>query len=102
MTIIFDFQALYSETALEQDVFNEALSGLEVFNRELAKRETPFFGGSKPGMLDLMIWPWCERADVIRIIKGEQFVIPRDRFLRLVIILYYWKLARTSIVIIFM
>jgi len=63
------------------------LTGLELFDRELAKRGTPFFGGSKPGMLDLMIWPWCERADVIRIIKGEQYVLPRDRFLRLVIII---------------
>jgi len=81
-------KGLYQET-LEQDIFNEALSGLEFFDRELAKRGTPFFGGSKPGMLDLMIWPWCERADVIRIIKGEQFVIPRDRFLRLL----EWRVA---------
>ncbi|XP_036142207.1 pyrimidodiazepine synthase-like isoform X2 [Monomorium pharaonis] len=83
------YKALYSEMALEQDVFNEALTGLELFDQELARRETPFFGGSKPGMLDLMIWPWCERADVIRIIKGEQFVIPRDRFLRLL----EWRVA---------
>ncbi|XP_012059094.1 PREDICTED: pyrimidodiazepine synthase-like [Atta cephalotes] len=79
----------YSETALVQDVFNEVLTGLELFDRELAKRGTPFFGGSKPGMLDLMIWPWCERADVIRIIKGEQYVLPRDRFLRLL----EWRIA---------
>ncbi|XP_011166456.1 pyrimidodiazepine synthase [Solenopsis invicta] len=83
------YKRLYSETAWEQDVFNEALAGLEFFVRELAKRETPFFGGSKPGMLDLMIWPWCERTDVIRIIKGDQFVIPRDRFLRLL----EWRVA---------
>lgn len=66
-------------------MFNEALNGLELFDQELAKRGTPFFGGGKPGMLDFMIWPWCERADVIRIIQGEQFIIPRERFLRLVI-----------------
>lgn len=68
-------------------MFNETLTGLEFFDRELTKRGTPFFGGIKPGMLDLMIWPWFERADVIRITSGEQFAIPRDRFLRLVIIL---------------
>ncbi|XP_036142208.1 pyrimidodiazepine synthase-like isoform X3 [Monomorium pharaonis] len=42
------YKALYSEMALEQDVFNEALTGLELFDQELARRETPFFGGSKP------------------------------------------------------
>lgn len=82
------YKGLHSE-ALEQESFNEILTGLELFDRELAQRGTPFFGGSKPGMLDLMIWPWCERADVIRILKGEQFVIPRDRFLRLL----EWKVA---------
>ncbi|XP_071635462.1 pyrimidodiazepine synthase [Temnothorax longispinosus] len=85
----FYYKGLYSETTLEHDVFNETLTGLELFDRELAKRRTPFFGGSKPGMLDLMIWPWCERADVIRITRGEQFVIPRDRFLRLL----EWRVA---------
>ncbi|XP_011696825.1 PREDICTED: pyrimidodiazepine synthase-like [Wasmannia auropunctata] len=83
------YKGLYSEAALAQEIFNEALAGLELFDRELAKRGTPFFGGSKPGMLDLMIWPWCERADSMRIIKGEQFAIPRDRFLRLL----EWRVA---------
>ncbi|KAL0121216.1 hypothetical protein PUN28_008713 [Cardiocondyla obscurior] len=80
------YKGLY---ALEQDVFNELLTGLEFFDRELAKRGTPFFGGSKPGMLDFMIWPWCERSDALRITKGEQFAIPRDRFLRLL----EWRVA---------
>jgi pyrimidodiazepine synthase len=60
------------------------LEGLEIFDKELAKRGTAFFGGNQPGILDLMIWPWCERADVIKILRGEQFIIPRDRLLRLV------------------
>ncbi|XP_036142677.1 pyrimidodiazepine synthase-like isoform X2 [Monomorium pharaonis] len=84
------YKTLYSEIALQQDAtFNEMLTGLEFFDRELTRRETPFFGGSKPGMLDLMIWPCYERVDIIRIIKGEQFVIPRDRFLRLL----EWRVA---------
>ncbi|XP_018403113.1 PREDICTED: pyrimidodiazepine synthase-like [Cyphomyrmex costatus] len=78
-----------SETALVQDTFNHTLIELEFFDRELAKRGTPFFGGSKPGMLDLMIWPWFERADIIRVLKGEQFALPRDRFLRL----FEWQVA---------
>lgn len=82
---------------LEQDVFNEALNGLKLFDQELAKRGSPFFGGSKPGMLDFMIWPWCERADVIRIIWGEQFVIPRERFLRLVIHIYTYMILADNV-----
>lgn len=79
----------FSQEKFNPEVYNEALANLEIFNQELAKRRTPFFGGSKPGMVDLMIWPWCERADVIRIIQGEQFIIPRDRFRRLL----EWKTA---------
>ncbi|NP_001165912.1 glutathione S-transferase O1 isoform X1 [Nasonia vitripennis] len=87
--VITSMYKLYSGKTVDKDLFNEALLGLEIFDRELAKRATPFFGGNQPGMLDLMIWPWCERADIIRILRGEQFVIPRERFLRLL----EWKLA---------
>nr|XP_012229689.1 PREDICTED: pyrimidodiazepine synthase-like [Linepithema humile] len=79
----------FVQETFDQEVYSEALANLEIFDRELAKKGTPFFGGSKPGMVDLMIWPWCERADVIRILRGEQFVIPRERFLRLL----EWKTA---------
>ncbi|XP_012287315.1 pyrimidodiazepine synthase [Orussus abietinus] len=82
-SVITSMYKLYRSIAIERDAFEEALTGLEIYDRELAKRGTPFFGGSKPGMLDLMIWPWCERADVIRILSGDQYIIPRDRFLRL-------------------
>ncbi|XP_063987352.1 pyrimidodiazepine synthase-like [Diachasmimorpha longicaudata] len=80
---------LYLEPSVDRELFEEALKGLEIFDRELGKRGTPFFGGNKPGMLDLMIWPWCERADLIRILRGEQYAIPRERFLRLL----QWKSA---------
>lgn len=75
---------LYAEATVDRDLYNEALSNLEFFDRELVKRRTPFFGGTSPGMLDLMIWPWCERADIIRILRGDEFKISRERFLRLV------------------
>ncbi|XP_015586092.1 pyrimidodiazepine synthase [Cephus cinctus] len=82
-TVITIMYKLYLETIVDRDLFDKALAGLEVLDRELAKRGTPFFGGSKPGMLDLMIWPWCERADIIRVLRGDQYVIPRERLLRL-------------------
>ncbi|KOC63126.1 Glutathione S-transferase omega-1 [Habropoda laboriosa] len=74
---------LYISTSIDRNVFEEALLELEIFERELASRGTPFFNGSSPGMLDFMIWPWWERSDVIKILRGEQFSIPRDRFKRL-------------------
>jgi len=81
--VITTMYKLYLGKNVDKDVFNEALDGLEIFDRELSKRGTPFFGGNQPSMLDLMIWPWCERADILRILKGEQYVLPRDRFSRL-------------------
>nr|QCC89048.1 glutathione S-transferase omega 4 [Meteorus pulchricornis]QIJ45834.1 glutathione S transferase Omega 1 [Meteorus pulchricornis] len=74
---------LFLSTSVDREVFVEALEGLEYFDKELTKRGTQFFGGSKPGMLDLMIWPWFERSDIIRILRGERFFMPRERFTRL-------------------
>lgn len=57
--------------------------GLETFEAELGKRGGPFFSRSKPGMLDYMIWPWCERADLLKLF-GNQFSLRKDKFRRLV------------------
>ncbi|XP_033210966.1 pyrimidodiazepine synthase-like isoform X2 [Belonocnema kinseyi] len=74
---------LFAGNTDQKELFEEALNELEFFEKELAKRAKPFFNGSQPGMLDLMIWPWCERADVIKFLRGEQYVLPKERFLRL-------------------
>ncbi|XP_008556151.1 pyrimidodiazepine synthase [Microplitis demolitor] len=79
----------YLSPTVDRDMFEEALKVLEFFDRELVRRASPFFGGSKPGMVDLMIWPWFERADIIRIMRGEQYVIPRERVPRIM----EWKTA---------
>jgi pyrimidodiazepine synthase len=31
-------------------------------------------------MLDFMIWPWCERSDMIRILVGDKYELDRSRF----------------------
>ncbi|XP_074101708.1 pyrimidodiazepine synthase-like [Cotesia typhae] len=79
----------YLSPSVDRDMFEEALKVLEFFDRELVSRASPFFGGSKPGMVDLMIWPWFERADIIRIMRGENYVIPRERVPRIM----EWKAA---------
>ena len=38
----------------------------QTFEAELVRRGTPFFFGDRPGMLDLMIWPWVERFPAAR------------------------------------
>ena len=39
--------------------------GLLVFENELKRRGSTFFGGSSlPGYLDYMIWPWMERINI--------------------------------------
>lgn len=57
-------------------------NGLSNFERELQNRGTLFFGGSKPGMLDLMIWPWCERAEILKIF-GNGNLLKKDKYRRL-------------------
>lgn len=59
------------------------MEGLETFEKELAHRQGPFFGGAVPGMLDYMIWPWCERADLLKLF-GNQFALNKDKYKRLV------------------
>ncbi|XP_076649059.1 pyrimidodiazepine synthase [Halictus rubicundus] len=82
-SVINTIYKLYVNASLGYEVFEEALTELELFEQELAKRGTAFFGGNSPGMLDLMIWPWWERSDILKILRGEQYGIPRDRFKRL-------------------
>ncbi|XP_071785099.1 glutathione S-transferase omega-2-like [Asterias amurensis] len=58
----------------EEKWFQEYLTHLAVIEEKLKERNTPFFGGSKPGMLDYLIWPWFER----QVVFGDKF--PFDKF----------------------
>ncbi|XP_033328381.1 pyrimidodiazepine synthase [Megalopta genalis] len=82
-SVISTIYKLYLNASTGCDMFEEALTGLELFEKELAVRKTVFFGGQSPGMLDFMIWPWWERADVLKVLRGEQYGIPRGRFKKL-------------------
>ncbi|KAK8733780.1 hypothetical protein OTU49_006475, partial [Cherax quadricarinatus] len=55
-------------------------SGLDVFETELIKRGTKFFGGDTPGMLDYMIWPWAERLPMVEMIARNNALLNQDRF----------------------
>jgi len=78
----------------------ELTNALDVYESELRERKTKFFGGMKPGMLDYMIWPWCERSgmsllcygllnnlilssyftDSLKFILGDKYELDKVRF----------------------
>ncbi|XP_013103620.1 pyrimidodiazepine synthase [Stomoxys calcitrans] len=58
-------------------------TGLDIFEKELRARGTPFFGGDKPGMLDYMIWPWCERSAMLKYLLGDKYEMDKERFEKL-------------------
>lgn len=72
----------------DDEAMQKMLENLSVFETELAKRRSAFFGGIKPGMVDLMIWPWCERItalkDIVELEAAEQYVLGSDKFPKLV------------------
>ncbi|CAL8082792.1 unnamed protein product [Orchesella dallaii] len=77
-----DFQ-LYFPKDLQSDqvvlLMNKLIGELEVFEKELERRSTKFFGGSeKPGMLDYMIWPWMERLPSLELIHESNASVLRD------------------------
>jgi len=45
----------------------------DILENELEIRGTKFVGGSKPGFVDLMIWPWCERIPVFKFTLGDDY-----------------------------
>ncbi|XP_068230811.1 pyrimidodiazepine synthase-like [Palaemon carinicauda] len=61
------------EAEEKKKAFEEIHDGLDLFETELSKRGTKYFGGNKPGMLDYMIWPWGERLPVIELMLEAEF-----------------------------
>jgi len=60
-----------------QKAVGDIKAGLTIFELELNRRGTKFFGGDKPGMLDYMIWPWAERLPMIHLMAGcDDFILP--------------------------
>lgn len=62
----------------------EVVDGLQLYEDELQQRGSKYFGGTRPGMLDYMIWPWCERSEIIQLLAGDKFELDRERFAKLV------------------
>lgn len=78
------YRLFFSTSGAPIGAISETVSGLDVFEKELKERGTVFFGGKQPGMLDYMIWPWCERADTLKILLGDKYELDNERFAKLV------------------
>lgn len=54
-----------------QEIVAELSELVVKFEEELRARDTDFFGGAQPGMLDLVMWPWVERRKALFVIYNE-------------------------------
>lgn len=68
----------------EADLIVDIADKLDHFETELTKRGSTYFGGDLPGMVDYMIWPWCERADMLGYLIGHSYQLDEERFPALV------------------
>ncbi|XP_017779208.1 PREDICTED: pyrimidodiazepine synthase-like isoform X2 [Nicrophorus vespilloides] len=69
------------------DQENNIREGLDIFEYELGRRGN-FFGGHKPGMLDYVIWPWVERAELLKLFN-TRLSLRKDKYKKLM----EWKNA---------
>ncbi|XP_003695287.1 pyrimidodiazepine synthase [Apis florea] len=53
------------------EIITEISSLLVEFEEELKTRGTVYFGGTQPGMLDILMWPWVERRKSLSLIYEE-------------------------------
>ena len=58
---------------------------MDIFEKEIHRRGTPYFGGKRAGMLDYVIWPWFERMPIF--LRGRE--LPNDRFPGMVLRICY-------------
>ena len=60
------YKIYYPGTAEQRRLsWDQLLARLGDMDAELRELGTTFFGGSRPGMADLMVWPWVERLPML-------------------------------------
>lgn len=85
-TVIEAMYKVFVGTNPEPGSIIEIANKLDHFEQQLSKRKSTYFGGDLPGMVDYMIWPWCERADMLTYLIGDRYELDQQRFPKLVII----------------
>ena len=65
----------------KEEVLNKFQNKMKYFELELESRGTTYFGGQEhPKMLDYMMWPWLERAEIIPLIDERLELLPKSSF----------------------
>lgn len=83
-TVIAAMYKVFVNATPEPGAIIEIAVRLDAFEEELARRGTQYFHGDLPGMVDYMIWPWCERADMLGYLIGDRYKLDDERFPKLV------------------
>lgn len=79
------YKAFYvSDSETDPELYNQILTGADIYENELKARGGKFFGGDKPGMLDYMIWPWFERLLALKVYVGDAFKLDQERLPKIV------------------
>ncbi|XP_034105045.1 pyrimidodiazepine synthase isoform X1 [Drosophila albomicans] len=62
------------------DALQNFEKALDVFEQELIKRGTRYFGGEQIGIVDYMIWPWFERFPSLKYNTEQGYELDAKRF----------------------
>lgn len=63
-----------------EEALNNIFNILDTFETELMNRETPYFGGNRPNMVDYMILPLYERVLMLKCMINDDYEVKADRF----------------------
>jgi len=77
------YKVLHQRESDVEESWKQLVDGLQIFEKEIGKRDSAFFAGKKPGMLDYMIWPWMERLPAFPIFTKGVVKNPCEEFPKL-------------------
>lgn len=86
MNVYFQIVKIFSNCIHRKDnrplaeAVKEISCHLIEFEEELKKRDTCFFSGKEPGMLDILMWPFVERAKALPILYNEPLNFEKAKF----------------------
>ncbi|XP_030385324.1 pyrimidodiazepine synthase [Scaptodrosophila lebanonensis] len=67
-----------------EDALKNLENVLDIFEQEITKRGTPYFGGQQIGIVDYMIWPWFERLGALKHLLPDKYDLNQTRYPNLV------------------
>lgn len=76
------FYRLVYQPALENvdTALDEFHAHLDAFEAELKERNSTYFGGTQPNIIDYALWPWCERFGVVGSIFTDKYKFNEDNY----------------------